>query len=128
MNRREYTKEFKQEAVALSYRQGGAKAAQSLGIAANMLYRWRREAQTEGSEAFRGKGKLRAEDEEIARLRRELASVQEDNVIYALRSSVVRLINSPTTEAKVESFFGTMKRVGCGMILQIMSGSSYSHL
>ena len=81
MSRREYTKEFKQEAVALSYRQGGAKAAQSLGIAANMLYRWRREAQTEGSEAFRGKGKLRAEDEEIARLRRELASVQEDNVI-----------------------------------------------
>lgn len=81
MNRREYTKEFKKEAVELSYRQGGAKAAESLGIAANMLYRWRREAQTEGEEAFRGKGKLRAEDEEIARLRRELASVKEDNVI-----------------------------------------------
>lgn len=29
MNRREYTKEFKQEAVELSFRQGGAKAAES---------------------------------------------------------------------------------------------------
>ena len=61
MSRREYTKEFKQEAVALSYRQGGAKAAQSPGIAANIPYHWHREAQTEGSKAFRGKGKLRAE-------------------------------------------------------------------
>ena len=100
MSRREFTKEFKQEAVELSYRQGGAKAAESLGIAPNMLYRWRREAKSEGAEAFRGKGKLRAEDEEIARLRRELASVQEDRDICAMRSTVVRLINSPTTEAK----------------------------
>ena len=81
MVRREYTKEFKQQAVELSHRQGGAKTSESLGIAPNMLYRWRGEAQTEGTEAFRGKGKLRAEDEEIARLRRELASAQEDNII-----------------------------------------------
>lgn len=65
-----------------------------------MLYRWRCEAQTEGQDAFRGKGKLPAEDEEIARLRRELASPQKDNVICAMWSTVVRLINSPATEAK----------------------------
>ena len=64
-----YPKEFKDEAVALVLEQGYSvpEAAKSLGIAANMLYRWKElhEQQVDG--------KVLAEDErdELKRLRKE---------------------------------------------------------
>lgn len=78
---RTYTAEFKRDAVALAHRDGVPKAAQALGITTNILYRWRIEARQDGTEAFRGKGVMTQEQAELARLRRELASAQEDNVI-----------------------------------------------
>ena len=49
---KQYTKEFKQEAVALVTEQGYSvpEAAKSLGIATNMLYKWKEkiEAEQEG--------------------------------------------------------------------------------
>ncbi|MCG8315263.1 MAG: transposase, partial [Pseudomonadales bacterium] len=49
---KQYTKEFKQEAVALITEQGYSvpEAAKSLGIATNMLYKWKEkiEAEQEG--------------------------------------------------------------------------------
>ena len=49
---KQYTKEFKHEAVALVTEQGCSvpEAAQSLGIATNMLYKWKEkiEAEQEG--------------------------------------------------------------------------------
>lgn len=81
MSRKEYTKQFKEEAVKLSYEIGGTQAARQLGVSANMLYRWRKETKTDGEEAFRGKGKMRAEQAEIARLKRQLADAKEENEI-----------------------------------------------
>ncbi len=45
MKRREYTKEFKQESVALSNEQSTnvAQVARELGISTALLYRWRAE-------------------------------------------------------------------------------------
>ena len=78
---RTYRAEFKRDAVALAERDGVPKAALALGISENILYRWRREVREDGEEAFRGKGVMTAEQAELARLRRELASAREDNVI-----------------------------------------------
>ena len=83
MKRREYTKEFKQEAVALSSEQGvnAAQVARELGIEPALLYRWRAEMRNNGGEAFPGKGKLRASDEEVRDLQRELNRVRMERDI-----------------------------------------------
>lgn len=71
--RRKYTKEFKMDAVSLVTAQGysNPEAARNLDINPNVLGRWIRESQ-EKDEAFRGNGKLTAEQSEIRRLREEV--------------------------------------------------------
>lgn len=81
MSRKEYTKQFKEEAVRLSYEVGGAQASRQLGLSQNLIYRWRKERKESPEEAFRGKGKMKAEQAEIARLKRQLADAKEENEI-----------------------------------------------
>lgn len=71
--RKSYSKEFKLDAVSLVTEQNYkiAEAARSLDISANMLGRWIKEQEKEGSHAFRGNGKLTPEQEELRRLREE---------------------------------------------------------
>ena len=78
MERRTFSKEFKQEAVQLSYESEStvAQVAEHLGIRAELLYRWRGEVQRSAGEAFPGNGKLKPQDAETARLRRELEQVR----------------------------------------------------
>jgi transposase len=76
--RRQYSAEFKREAVALTAQPdvSVAQVARELGIGANMLARWRRELQVDGPKAYRGHGVAR--DEEVARLKRGLARVRRE--------------------------------------------------
>lgn len=71
--RKQYTKEFKLDAVRLVTDQGYkcTEAARNLGINANLLNRWVQEYRSSEDEAFRGNGKLTAEQEELRRLREE---------------------------------------------------------
>ena len=71
--RRKYTKEFKLDAIRLVTEHGYSRseAARNLGINANMLGRWVQEYKAEETQAFRGNGKLTAEQEELRRLRSE---------------------------------------------------------
>lgn len=78
---RTFTAEFKREALALAERDGFLKTARSLGLEKSMLYRWRSEAQETGHEAFRGRGVMTEEQAEIARLKQQIASLQEDKEI-----------------------------------------------
>jgi transposase len=85
VERKQYTAEFKQEAVRLMT-QGGlssAQVARDLGLRRNLLDKWKRqlavaqEAQAQGRygyQAFPGQGW--AHDEELARLRRENAALK----------------------------------------------------
>ena len=50
--------------------------ARELGIGANVLTRWKREFEATGARAFGGTGSPR--DEEVARLKRELARVKKE--------------------------------------------------
>ena len=67
--RREYTEDFKRDAVALVTEQGykPSEAARSLGIGDNLIRRWKREFEEEAS----GAGLSSDEREELKRLRKE---------------------------------------------------------
>jgi len=67
--RREYTEDFKRDAVALVIEQGykASEAARSLGIGDNLIRRWKREFEEEAS----GAGLSSDEREELKRLRKE---------------------------------------------------------
>jgi len=71
--RKEYTPEFKREAVALVLEQGYTlvEAARNLGINRDMLRRWKREVKQEGGVAFPGKGHQTPEQAELHRLQTE---------------------------------------------------------
>lgn len=72
-NRRVYTAAFKQEAVALSKSSGKRRAEleRELGLSKGLLKHWVRQAEADGAAAFPGHGRLKPEDEELQRLRRE---------------------------------------------------------
>ena len=71
--RRTFSQEFKQEAVALVVEHGYSYAAagRSLGIRGNLIGRWKRQLEDNGSEAFPGKGKRTAEQQRIHELETE---------------------------------------------------------
>lgn len=83
VQRRQYDREFKLEAVRLSYESGRTVAgvARDLGINENNLWRWRKQFADGGDSAFPGTGHLAPEQEELRRLRRELADVTEERDI-----------------------------------------------
>ncbi|MCG8523736.1 MAG: IS3 family transposase [Pseudomonadales bacterium] len=88
--RRKYSPEFKREAIALT-RQPGVSCRQvalEIGINPNLLSRWRREADEETDKAFKGSGSPR--DEEVARLKLELARVKKERGFFARSGSVLR--------------------------------------
>lgn len=75
--RRKFSTEFKRGAVEQASQPGVscAQVARELGIRDTLLTRWKREAQSPGAIAFGGAGTPR--DEELARLKRELARVTD---------------------------------------------------
>ena len=81
--RKTYDRQFKIDAVNFVVSGGRTvdEAARELGISANTLHRWKKVLTTQGSEAFPGKGKLSPQEEELRRLRRELAQAKEDSEI-----------------------------------------------
>ena len=76
--RRQFTEEFKREAVRLASQEGVtiAQVARDLGIGAHLLSRWKRQFAEAGEKAFPGRGKAR--DEELAQLKRELGRVKRE--------------------------------------------------
>jgi transposase len=76
--RSRYSLEYKREAIALVRRSRTScrQVALEIGISPNMLTRWVREADSAGSKAFAGAGSPR--DEEVARLKRDLARVTKE--------------------------------------------------
>lgn len=76
--RRKFSPEFKREAVDLATnpRQSVAGVARDLGIRENLLRRWKKEVEEYGAQAFGGHGTAR--DEELMRLKRELAQVKKE--------------------------------------------------
>jgi len=81
--RKEYTPEFKLEAVRLVTEQSYkvSEAARNLGISRDMLGRWIREQKNEGTDSFPGKGNMAPESEELRRLRKENKLLRQEREI-----------------------------------------------
>jgi transposase len=77
--RRRYTEEFKEEAVRLirDSARPVAQVARDLGVADHLLYRWRVEQQQAESHGHTRQS-MRAEQEELTRLRRENAVLKQE--------------------------------------------------
>jgi len=78
---KQYFKEYKEEAVALVREQGYSvpEAAKSLGLASNMLYRWKEQIKSQ----LEGKSLSVDEREELKRLRKENKNLRmEKEILY----------------------------------------------
>jgi transposase len=83
-SRKRHTKAFKLEAVRLLKDSGrpGAEIARELGIRRTQLYKWAEQVKGKGrTRAFLGSGPRRAAEDEVTRLKRELARVTEERDI-----------------------------------------------
>ena len=80
---RKYDKEFKEEAVRLALKGDRTQksVAEGLGISRKILERWIHEYRKSKNSAFPGKGKLKPEDEELHRLKRENAILKEEKEV-----------------------------------------------
>ena len=80
MGRRSFTREFKLEAVKLVTERGmpASQVARDLGVGANIVSRWVREFGADKKEVFPGRGQMKPDDAEVARLKRELARTKAE--------------------------------------------------
>jgi transposase-like protein len=82
-NQRKYDREFKLNAVKL-YRESGkslGKLALDLGIPLPTLANWVKQFKEQGEDSFVGSGTLMPCNEEVFRLRKELADVKQERDI-----------------------------------------------
>jgi transposase len=91
--RRYYDEAFKRNAVELTRKSGKkvSQVAEDLGISSSMLVRWRMEQESYGVRAFPGQGKLTQgtdQEEEIRRLKKELAIAQEERDILKKATAI----------------------------------------
>ena len=81
--KRQYTREFKLEALQLwaSSGKSAAEIEDDLGISRGRLYHWKRVLNVAGEDAFPGQGRQSGAEEELRQLRRELALVKQERDI-----------------------------------------------
>jgi transposase len=81
--RKNYSQEFKQEAVRLITDKGYsiAETSRNLGIDYNVLRRWKKQFMDDPQNAFPGKGRLKPADEELRQIKRELDRVKKERDI-----------------------------------------------
>jgi transposase len=82
-HRREYSREFKIEAVQLWKTSGrtAPEIEQELGIGKGVLGRWKREFAQDGEEAFPGHGRLTPEQAHVRQLERENEILRQERDI-----------------------------------------------
>jgi transposase len=81
--RRTFPREFKEEAVRMVTERGHrlSQVARDLELDPKLIRRWREELKQEGAQAFPGKGHQKPEEEDLRRLHREIARLQEEREI-----------------------------------------------
>ena len=83
MQRRKFSREFKVEAVKLVRERGvsAAQAGRDLDVHENVLRKWVKEFASDPRHAFPGHGQMKPEQQEIERLRREVAKLKAERDI-----------------------------------------------
>jgi len=80
---KQYDKQFKLDTVEyfLSQDKSARKIAEHFGVSDKTFYSWIKEYKKNGSDSFRGKGIIKASNEELMALKKELADVTEERDI-----------------------------------------------
>ena len=83
MTRRKFSREFKREAVNLVTERGVsiAQAARDLDLHQTVLGRWVRDYGKSAQDAFPGRGQMTPQDDEVRRLKREVAKLKAERDI-----------------------------------------------
>lgn len=81
--RRQFSREFKLEAVKLVKDRGVSvsQASRDLDIHVNVLRKWIRDVEADPAQAFPGQGQMRADQAEIAKLKKEVAKLKMERDI-----------------------------------------------
>jgi len=81
--RRAFSLEFKHEAVKLIRERGvsAAQASRDLGVHANVLRNWVKDYEADPAHAFPGQGRMKPEQVEFERLRREVTKLKAERDI-----------------------------------------------
>lgn len=81
--RKTYPVEYKKEIIRLVTEQGKKvkDVAKDIDVTETSIRRWIKQYGEHGDDAFPGRGKLRSEDEEFRKLKKELADIKEENEI-----------------------------------------------
>jgi transposase len=81
--RKQYTREFKMEAVRLLETSGRSarQLEDELGIGSGNLWRWKRQFAADGEDAFPGHGRLTPEQEQLRKLKRENEILRQERDI-----------------------------------------------
>jgi transposase len=83
--RRQYTREFKLEALRLlETSKSATQIERELGIGKGNLYRWKRKLAADGKDAFPGQGRLAPDQERIRQLEREIEVLRQERDILHL--------------------------------------------
>ena len=88
--RRAFTREFKIEAVRLSYQTDKTldEFAEDMGISRSSLSRWRSEFRDDPEQAFPGKGQPKERDAEIAQLKKRLRQAEMERDVLKTYNEV----------------------------------------
>ena len=78
-----FDKEFKIEAVRLASEPGNTQSGieRDLGISQGIISRWKRELCQDGEQAFPGKGRLKPDEDELRRLKRDTERLRRERDI-----------------------------------------------
>ena len=90
--RKVYNREFKENAVKLSYeRDNLSQFARELGISVKQLYSWRSQYKIKGSERFPGNGNtaLSEDAKALAQLKKEHARLQQEHEILKKAMGII---------------------------------------
>ena len=88
--KKKFDQDFKLEAVNLVLRDKRpvAAVANELGIHINTLYKWIRQVNEYQEDAFPGSGNLKPEDEELRKMKKKIADLEEENAILKKATAI----------------------------------------
>ena len=83
MTKQIFSKEFKQEAVRLLEKRekDASQLARELGVRRNQLYKWQKEIESYGNEAFPGSGRRSMKQDGTESLKAKIKRLEQENEI-----------------------------------------------
>ena len=113
MQRRNFSREFKLEAIKLIKERGVAvaQAARDLDVAESVLRRWLREGIADPQQAFPGHGQVKPEQQELTQLRREVAKLKAERDILK-KAAAYFARESTRSSASMRNIEGSGRCVG----------------